>query len=162
MDKELAARLSITIEAWAERAITAIARELKEKGVTFSGGSESELIGSAEVKTNIRNLGVQILLNDYWVYVDQGRRPGPVSEQGKKKIERWVKRKGINSFKNPNNLPFDKHLKSISFLITRKLKSFGYKGKFFMDAAITQRLVDELASDVAETIEDYLTDTLSK
>ncbi len=161
MDSELKERLDLTMENWAQLAIKAIANELKEKGVTFSGGSESELIGSAEVKTNLNQLAVQILMNDYWFYVDQGRKAGKVSEAGRKKIERWIKRKGIESFKNPKKLPFDKHLKSLSFLITRKLKSVGYKGKFFIDAAITQRLVDQLSEDVAETIEDYLLDTLS-
>lgn len=155
LDRELKKRIDITIEFWGKELIEAVAKALKDKGVTFSGGSESELIGSAELKVGLNDFSAKLFMNDYWVFVDQGRKRGGVSEAGKKKIERWVKRKGIERFKNDKKLPFKKQLENLTYLITRKIARSGYKGKFFIDEAITQRLVDSLSEQILETIEDY-------
>lgn len=155
LDRELKKRIDLTIEFWGKELIESVAKALRDKGVTFSGGSESELIGSAELKVSINKLSATLLMNDYWVFVDQGRKKGPVSQKGRKNIERWVKRKGIERFKPDKKLKFQKQVESITFMIARKLSRSGYKGKFFIEEAITQGLVDSLSEQIVETIEDY-------
>lgn len=175
LDRELKKRIDITIETWGKELIDAVAKALKDKGVTFSGGSESELIGSAELKVGLNDLSATLLMNDYWVFVDQGRPPTSKDGSGKvkKNLERWIKRKGIvpeagsrtkkkiESLKNKKvrkaykQITMEDRIKSFAFAIARKIHKEGYKGKFFIDEAITQRLVDSLSEQVLETIEDY-------
>lgn len=168
LDRELKKRIDLTLENWGKELIKSVAEALKDKGVTFSGGSESELIGSAELKIGLNDFSAKLMMNDYWVFVDQGRKKGGVSQAGRKKIERWVKRKGKNALSSKpafdevfKKKPFDKAVKDITFLIARKLSRVGYKGKFFIEEAITQRLVDSLSEQVLETIEDYTIDQIN-
>lgn len=151
------AKMKKTLEKWGLKAVDSLAKSLKDKGVVFAGGQESELIGSAEIKTRV--LGVDIFMNDYWLYVDQGRKPGPVSEEGRQKIKRWVQRKGL--VKTSVKGGFFKEVESISYVIARKISKKGYKGKFFVEAAITEKLMNELAQNVADVVEEFLTDELN-
>ena len=58
---------------------------------------------------------------------ERGRRPGPVSREGQESIALWVKRK--------LQIRNEKELKSVAYLVTRKIRKKGYKGAFMFKNA---------------------------
>lgn len=141
-------------EWWLTAAGDKLVESLRRNKVTFSGGSDSQLAGSIEISKK------QVLMFDYWEYVDQGRRPGPVSEQGYENIKRWVKRKGEKKLADKFGIKdkdFKKRVEKTAYLVRRKVSKEGYEGTYFVEEAITQQFVDELAQLEADLIAEYIT-----
>lgn len=149
-------------EWWLVAAGDRLVDSLEKNGVVFSGGSASELAGSIEV--NLRGGKQELLMFDYWEIVDQGRRPGNVSDEGYEKIKRWVNRKGERKLAARFKITekdLKKRIEAIATIVRRKVQNKGYEGVFFVDEAITQAFVDELGNKEAEVIAEFLTDELN-
>ena len=86
----------ILIEQFGEDLINDIRKSLKDKGVTFGGGQESKL--AAQLRFDIRytskGISFQLFMPDYGKFVNDGRGPGGVSEEGRLNIAEWGRRKG--------------------------------------------------------------------
>jgi hypothetical protein len=109
----------------------------------------------AEVKVEDTVISVELTLQDYWYYVDNGRKAGkmpPIS-----KIEEWIKIKPITlrSFgKSQKSIPSPR---SVAFLIARKIGREGTKGTHdlrdasdFTYNAFRERLEQAIANDIGE------------
>lgn len=158
MAKSLNDRINDAIAIWAEDdLIKAILKSLVDKGVVFAGNQESELAGSIEYVKG-KDLGGQILANDYWYWVEYGRKPGGISKDViKKNIERWVRRKG---FVKASGKDFKKEVTNIAFLIARKIARHGYKGKKFLESAITDKVIEKGNEAVLKVVGDYMNEQL--
>jgi hypothetical protein len=113
---------------------------------------------------------LNVLLNDYWEAVDTGRKPAGVLKEAK--IDKWIKKRNIlSSFiksnledrienqnrRNKTNretkvlqkLTFAEALKSLDYLVRRKIQNKGYEGINFFDAVMEDGRQQQLTKDIA-------------
>lgn len=152
-------------------------QSLRDKGVTYGGG-DSRL--SNAIKFDIKQTGnvvsFKLMMPEYGEIVDKGRKPAPVSEEGQKSISNWAKRKGIvgkfadntlrarlekqgqnktNRKKKTLKKPtFDKSLKALTYLVSRKIKNKGYRCNNFYGAVVDDGRLIQLKKDLTEVIKD--------
>ena len=155
------------VEQFAIKLVSDLRKSLKDKNVTYGGGQESRLAASIKYKISYsKGLTMDISMNDYYKFVDQGRGPGPAWSQGKRgkkgessnnespftsNILKWVKKKGIaRNFAQEKKLPFDKASKSLAFLIARKIAKSGYKANYFFTNIINDGRQELLAKQIRE------------
>jgi hypothetical protein len=86
----------------------------------------------------------QLIMADYWVYVNKGRGSGPVSEEGKRKIENWIRVKGIDPRKGNKKLNYQSAVKSMAFAVARKISRKGFQGTGFYTSVIKDGRIEEL------------------
>lgn len=109
----------------------------------------------AEVKVEETVISIELTLQDYWYYVDHGRKAGKMPPIGK--IEEWVKVKPVTPRpfgKSGKRIPTPRQL---AFLIARKIGREGTKGTHdlrnaadYTYEAFKARLERALAEDVGE------------
>lgn len=107
-------------------------------------------------KSDNRYLEIDLELENYYWYVENGRKAGkfpPIQ-----KIEDWIKIKPVLPYKNKNGkLPT---LNQLTYLIGRKIKEKGIQGKHLLQKSVDEiykeiedRLVDALSEDLHNTVE---------
>lgn len=107
-------------------------------------------------KSDNRYLQVDIELEDYYYYVENGRKAGkfpPIQ-----KIEDWIKVKPVLPYRDKNGkLPT---LNQLTYLIGRKIKEKGIQGKHLLQKSVDEiykeiedKLVDSLAEDLHNAVE---------
>lgn len=135
----------------------AIADQYKTNLESSGRRASGELISS--VNTNVTVDGnefvIELQLEDYWKYVEEGRGPGgfpPVN-----KILEWIKLKPILPYPDKNGkLPTENQL---AFLIGRKIANEGFEGtndlSNTMEDVDYKAIIEEaLDQDVMECIDD--------
>lgn len=110
-------------------------------------------------------LSLTLSMEDYWKYVDQGRRPGarmpptqPILDFIKvrgikgnpKKVKPGLKSKRIR--KAVRQVNRDKALKQVAFLIARGIKKHGIKPTHFYSDTVNQELKDQLKYDLTQAL----------
>lgn len=150
-------------------------QSLRDKGVTF-GGQDSKLSNSIRFTITQSGSGIsfKLLMPEYGFAVDGGRKAAGVSQEGQENISKWAKRKGIvgkfandtlqarlkRQAKNKSNRKkkelkkpsFEKSLKALTYLISRKLKSKGYEGNGFFTQVVEDGRVDEFKKKLSALI----------
>lgn len=107
-------------------------------------------------KSDNRYLEIDLELENYYWYVENGRKAGkfpPIQ-----KIEDWIKIKPVLPYKDKNGkLPT---LNQLTYLIGRKIKEKGIQGKHLLQKSVDEiykeiedRLVDALSEDLHNTVE---------
>jgi hypothetical protein len=159
-------------------------QELIDKKVVGGGGSASELAGSIKFRVT-RVPSIEFTMNDYWEFVEYGRRKGkkpPIDA-----IVQWIKWKGIRPTlydklkdktlgktkgaerKQLREAAYEKSVKSLAFAIANKIaekgtiKRFNYKGANFITDVLNdrvERLEKRLLDEVGIEIQVELTDRL--
>jgi uncharacterized short protein YbdD (DUF466 family) len=137
------------------------------------------LAQSIEAKTKIfgQSISLQVYMNDYWKYVDSGRKKGSkqppqdamlkhIALRGEWHAKRvndisnfYTNSKGLK-VKRKNPLPKDKARKSLAFLIGRSIKRKGIKPTNFVEEGISgieRQLEADLLEAVGRQIEVQLT-----
>jgi hypothetical protein len=89
--------------------------------------------------------GFSILGNDYIEQISEGRKPGPISEEGFKRIKDWVRIKGITP--NKPNIRY----KDLPFLVARSVRTRGFAATGLFDYVINKNIV-QLSEDVADVV----------
>ena len=130
----------------------------KQKGMKASGNFETE--SYAEVKQDGDNYTASIWSPDYVEQLEQGRKSGKFPPS--KAIEQWVKDKGLS---------YDIPLKSLVFLISRKISEMGWNRQgyggvdliteFFTDQKINEWL-NGLKADLDIQMEVEVTKTFQE
>lgn len=102
-------------------------------------------------KSDNRFLEVQLSLEDYYYYVENGRKAGkfpPIN-----KIEEWIKVKPVLPYPMKNGkLPT---LNQLTYLIGRKIKEDGIKGKHLL-----QKSVDDIFEEIFERLENAMAEDI--
>lgn len=112
-----------TLDEYAEKAKELYKRKLTDKEINAS----YKLLNSVEttVKRNDDEFVVTIHLEDYWYYVENGRKPGrfpPID-----KILEWIRIKPVIPYSDSRGrLPTEEQL---AFLISRKIAEQGTEGR---------------------------------
>lgn len=170
--------VDIILNNFGTKLVTDLRQSLVAKGVTFGGGGQSKLSGKIrfEIKRTFKGIVFNLVMPDYSYYVDKGRKPGKVSKEAQKNISEWAKRKGIvGKFQSENlitrqkaqesskrklktlkKLPFDVALKSLTFLISRKIDVKGYKGNSFLTDVINDGRIVRLQKDISEALKKQI------
>ncbi len=169
-----------------------IQKELDRFGEEFTRDLQKSLAGKERWYSNSRLYGaigqsvtpatfkdgsftLKIVLPSYYYWVDKGREPGNVKEEGQEKIADWANRRGIitkfqretivkgQRVQRKTKLSFEKAKKQFAFLAARKIKAKGYKAKgegFFTEVYEDGRLKflsDELSRITGKEIVIELT-----
>lgn len=124
-----------------ERFKQALVDSLQSKGVR----PDSKLAQSFEVTKDVQALKTdfEVIANEYWFYVDQGRGP---TEQGtrpgkvKELVRDWIRRNGIVAEERNGKTPTEDEL---VFLITRKIHREGFPGRDFV-APVFEQYEDDI------------------
>ena len=123
ISNEVLSEFLATLDEYAQKAKELYKRKLTDKGINAS----YKLLNSVEttVKRGDDTFTVTINLEDYWIFVENGRKPGrfpPVS-----KILEWVRCKPVIPYSDSRGrLPTEEQL---AFLIARKIAEQGTEGR---------------------------------
>ena len=122
-----------TLDEYAEKSEELYKRKLTDKGINAS----YKLLNSVEttVKRNDDEFTVTINLEEYWIFVENGRKPGrfpPID-----KILSWIRCKPVIPYSDSRGrIPTEE---SLAFLISRKIAEQGTEGR-----NVLYETVDEL------------------
>lgn len=137
-----------------------VVNEIKNRLIQAGKRNTGSLIDSINYQVIENNNGyeLKILANDYFEYVNTGRRPGhPV---GSGRILPWVKSKGIQ-FRSKTGKMLSQE--SVAFVIARSIgkkgiKPYGVRG----NELITTNLINSIIKNKQKYIEDGLTVDITK
>lgn len=94
---------------------------------------------------------------DYWLWVNDGRRPGRYPPLGV--IDRWSIAKGLSGVRDKQGRFIPR--KTINFLRARSLALYGYKGNNFVDKAL-ESLLQNVEKDFGDAAKQYVEDILNE
>jgi hypothetical protein len=156
MDEQLAGFMELYGELFVEKLKAALAMNYPYR----NGGQANKIVPGAPLgySTNlynsitssydVNNQELVILMNDYWRYVNDGRKPGkyvPI-----KPLQLWaMQRLGLD----------EREAKSAAFGISTNIKKFGIEPTYFYDNAIQaleQQLEGELYEQIGLSIDDFI------
>lgn len=113
------------------------------------------------VEVDGTSLMVSFNLEDYWKYVEYGRRPGkrpPIDA-----IERWIKVKPIIPDPINGKIPSTKQL---AFLISRKIGMEGTKAQRPLEKAVysdsMELLINQLKNEIVGQLNEQISNEISK
>lgn len=148
-----------TIKEIADRMLELYRNKLIDKNINAS----NTLSDSAEVivEVNGTTLSVSFILEDYWKYVEYGRRPGkrpPIDA-----IEQWIKVKPIIPDPINGKIPSTKQL---AFLISRKIGMEGTKAQRPLESAVysdsMEMLIAQLKNEIVGQLKEELGNFMEK
>ena len=135
---------------------------LRKNLIEHDKDQPGKLLQSIDVTIEERGqkLVFELEMEDYWIYVDQGRRPGGKMPPSQALLE-FIKVRGlklntksVRKFKNKTirkaqkQISRDKALKSLAFLIGRGIKKKGIKPTHFFSDIINDNLKERLKQDL--------------
>lgn len=148
-----------TIKEIADRMLELYRNKLIDKNINAS----NTLSDSADVivEVNGTTLSVSFILEDYWKYVEYGRRPGkrpPIDA-----IEQWIKVKPIIPDPINGRIPSTKQL---AFLISRKIGMEGTKAQRPLESAVysdsMEMLIAQLKNEIVGQLKEELGNFMEK
>jgi hypothetical protein len=148
---------------YSQKFIDALHKSL-EKNERFASGLLWQSI-KAPVKIMGQKVVMEITMNDYWKYVNDGRKAGS-KQPPQDAMLKHIANRGIgyvdmqNYYKNKKGLKVkrktplskDKALKTLSFLIGRKIKQKGIKPTHFADEVIESSLRLEMEKELSKSV----------
>lgn len=138
----------------------AIADQYKENLEISGRRASGELISSVNAKVSVdeNEYAIELNLEDYWYYVENGRGPGKFPPPDK--ILQWIRMKPILPTPLSNGkLPTEKQL---AYLIGRKIANEGFEGSKDLEHTMEkvdyeQIIEDALAEDILGCFDELLT-----
>jgi hypothetical protein len=146
------------IQNWGNELIKQLQNNLlKNKSNASSSLSQSI---TPEITQPATGYNLSIMMQDYWFYVENGRKPTQGGGNGQlyKNIYEWIQNKRdlqVNVIsKSPDRIAATK---SLAYVITRKIHREGTKAKPFASPALKQVTTQTLATRISEYIVESLT-----
>lgn len=146
------------IQNWGNELIKQLQNNLlKNKSNASSSLSQSI---TPEITQPATGYNLSIMMQDYWFYVENGRKPTQGGGNGQlyKNIYEWIQNKSdIQSkiiSKSPDRIAATK---SLAYVITRKIHREGTKARPFASPALKQVTTQTLATRISEYIVESLT-----
>ena len=146
------------IQNWGNELIKQLQNNLlKNKSNASSSLSQSI---TPEITEPATGYNLSIMMQDYWFYVENGRKPTQGGGNGQlyKNIYEWIQNKAdIQSkiiSKSPDRIAATK---SLAYVITRKIHREGTKARPFASPALKQVTTQTLATRISEYIVESLT-----
>lgn len=151
ISNEVLSEFLATLDEYAKKAEELYKRKLTDNGINAS----YKLLNSVEtvVRRNDDEFMVTINLEDYWIYVENGRGPGkfpPID-----KILEWIRVKPVIPYTDSRGrLPTEEQL---AFLIARKIANDGTEGR-----NVLFETVDELNRHYLPLLQKALDDDFAR
>lgn len=150
--------VSAIIQNWGNELIKQLQNNLlKNKSNASSSLSQSI---TPEITQPATGYNLSIMMQDYWFYVENGRKPTQAGGNGQlyKNIYEWIQNKrdlqvSVIS-KSPDRIAATK---SLAYVITRKIHREGTQARPFASPALKQVTTQTLATRISEYIVDSLT-----
>jgi hypothetical protein len=146
------------IQNWGNELIKQLQNNLlKNKSNASSSLSQSI---TPEITQPATGYNLSIMMQDYWFYVENGRKPTQGGGSGElyKNIYEWIQNKRdlqVNVIsKSPDRIAATK---SLAYVITRKIHREGTKARPFVSPGLKQVTTQTLATRISEYIVDSLT-----
>jgi hypothetical protein len=150
--------VSRIIQNWGNELIKQLQNNLlKNKSNASSSLSQSI---TPEITQPATGYNLSIMMQDYWFYVENGRKPTQGGGSGElyKNIYEWIQNKRdlqVNVIsKSPDRIAATK---SLAYVITRKIHREGTKARPFVSPALKQVTTQTLATRISKYIVDSLT-----
>jgi hypothetical protein len=135
--------------AWTNAAMEQMRQNLGKRKAMASGNLAQSI--QPDIKTIGQGGNVKILMLEYWEWLDQGRPPTTSKSKGnpplQKSIEEWIRMKGIQVRTSPNQ-NLESRIKSLAFVIARKIHQKGYKAKPFATPVINDKMLQQLSDSI--------------
>jgi hypothetical protein len=142
-----------------ERMLELYRNQLIDKNINASNTLSNTATTIVEVDGT--TLSVSFNLEDYWKYVEYGRRPGkrpPIDA-----IEQWIKVKPIIPDPINGRVPTTKQL---AFLISRKIGMEGTKAQRPLEKAVysdsMELLINQLKNEIVGQLNEQISNEISK
>lgn len=147
-----------------EKVLEIIGNQISEQ---YKNNLKSKDINSSNQLTNSITIDVQRLghqfnvvlnLEDYWKYIEYGRKPGRFPNISK--LIEWIKKKPVLPHKNENGkLPTQQQL---AYIIGKHISENGIKPKNILENTINKlnNIEDILLTAISIDVENYLTETI--
>ena len=145
-----------TVQQLAQILIDLYRQELTINNVNSSGSLYNTI--KSQVVVDDQTITGDLILNDYWKYIEYGRKPGRFPNI--QAIKGWIKQKPIIPTGKLGKLPTTDQL---AFLISKKIATKGIQGKNLLEKAIdilekqyNNKLEDAVTKDVTKEIDNQL------
>ena len=144
------------VQNWGNELIAQMQNRLRINN-TNATSSLSQSI-NPEIKGTQRGYRLTVLMQDYWFYVENGRKPTKGGGNGElyKNIYEWIRYKRPMQQKiaqSPNRIAATK---SLAYVITRKIHREGTKAQPFVTPSLKQVTTQTLAQRIGRYIADTL------
>lgn len=167
MAEDLQSKFNEVFTSFQERLYTDVEKSLMDKGHGDPYGSSTGIISSIEFKlvTKAGELGFDMLMNDYWEYLENGRKPASwrFKRGGKggksnfiESIKSYIESRDIHV--DLKGRTYDKAVTSFAFAIANAInkrgtiKRFGYKGSHFLSDVLNDGRLDTFASELTDLL----------
>lgn len=145
-------QLKALFELYGDEFIKDMRAKMAEERRTASGSA------SVSLEYIASGSSLSIIGNDYIEQISEGRRPGPISIEGFKRIKEWVRIKGMTP-----NRPGIRY-KDLPFLAARSVREKGFPATGLFQYVIDKniiRLSEDVAQVVLETVGKQLDQVIS-
>jgi hypothetical protein len=176
MASELENKIIEVLTIWGQDLVNDTKAEI-DKIITHAGGQTSDLSGSVNYKVLNRNgvINFQLTMNDYWVNVEEGRKPNSTPPP-LKPIKDWINKKhlpvdqillavnikhrgqgkslgGLKITKRTlKTISHEKKVERVSWLFAKSIGKKGIKPKPFIDKVLTDDRMNKLKQMLAPVI----------
>ena len=140
------------IQNWGNELIAQMQNRLRSNKTNAS----SSLSQSVEpnIKSRQGGYNLTILMNDYWLYVENGRKAGKMPPI--KNIYEWIQNKQPLQAKVAQSPDRIAATKSLAYVIARKISKKGTKAQPFISPSLKQVTREELGRRIGQYIADSL------
>lgn len=141
------------------------AKKAAKHGSSLNPNSRLNASMSYEVDYDNDVLFMSFKMAEHYVFPNKGRGIGGVSQAGQKSLAEWIRRTGIKpkivkktssvtkKRKKPlKSYSFEQRVKSMVYVISRKIKEKGYEGTGFWDKVIKDGRVEKLRELIKQEI----------
>ena len=144
------------IQNWGNELIAQMQNRLRSNK-TNASSSLSQSINQT-VKSRQNGYDLKVLMNDYWEYVENGRKPTQKGGSGVlyKNIYEWIQNKQPLQAKIAQSPDRIAATKSLAYVITRKIHKEGTKAQPFVIPSLKQVTREELGRRIGQYIADSL------
>lgn len=145
------------IQNWGNELISNFRSNLQKNKSLASRNLYQQIEPSISTQPKGYNLKIQML--DYWKYVENGRPPtrtnSPSNPTLQKSIEEWIVNKGIQ-VRTSKNQDRRTAIKSLAYVIARKIHRNGTKARPFISPALTDKTMQILSDRIGKYIAESL------
>ena len=146
------------IQNWGNELIKKIQNNLRANNSKASGNLMSQIQGDVTTPPTGYNLSIKML--DYYKWIEEGRPPTKTNTKSnpslQKSIEEWIVNKGIQT-RTTNKQSREATVKSLAYVIARKIHQKGTKAKPFLSPALNKVTTEVLAQRISKYIVETLT-----
>lgn len=158
------------IERYGSKLIGAAKKNLENKGAVAGGALKASI--RFETKILGTSFRFSLFMEDYGVFVDQGTKPRgkfpPFDGNTFPGLNNfgqpfgWIQQKGLRMRDKPKGMSRDREMKTLAFLIARKIKEEGTRETKFFSDAVKENSIAKLQTDLSRAMKKSVTIEIQK